>query len=136
MQHLLVSAGVVKDSSGRLLICRRSGALSGLWEFPGGKCEPGETPAECLARELDEELELKVLVGEELTRIIQCDASREIELVFLEASVPDGTALVLHVHEAAEWTAPEHLSNYPFCPGDARFVKWLQMKTDSNDSMI
>ena len=55
MEIIEVAAGVVRRADGRVLICRRTGRLEGLWEFPGGKLEPGETPAQCLQRELMEE---------------------------------------------------------------------------------
>ena len=55
MEIIEVAAGVVRRADGRVLICRRTGRLEGLWEFPGGKLEPGETPAQCLERELMEE---------------------------------------------------------------------------------
>ena len=62
MEIIEVAAGVVRRADGRVLICRRTGRLEGLWEFPGGKLEPGETPAQCLQRELMEELELRCLL--------------------------------------------------------------------------
>ena len=65
MEIIEVAAGVVRRADGRVLICRRTGRLEGLWEFPGGKLEPGETPAQCLQRELMEELELRVHAGEQ-----------------------------------------------------------------------
>ncbi|WP_019833139.1 (deoxy)nucleoside triphosphate pyrophosphohydrolase [Sphingomonas sp. PR090111-T3T-6A] len=58
---LLVAAAALVDSDGRVLVQQRSsGALKGLWEFPGGKIEPGETPAAALIRELHEELGIDV----------------------------------------------------------------------------
>src|ERR1700760_4223386 len=58
---LIVAAAALVDGDGRVLVQQRAhGALAGLWEFPGGKLEPGETPEVCLVRELDEELGISV----------------------------------------------------------------------------
>ena len=66
LPHYQVAAAVIRDDQGRLLIAQRplDGLLGGLWEFPGGKCEAGESLRDCLRRELREELAIDVAVGE------------------------------------------------------------------------
>ena len=88
MQTIEVAAGVVRDKTGRVLICRRKGALDGLWEFPGGKREPGESFADCLRRELLEELDLAVEPGETLSEVVRQEDGRVIRLVFVAAAAP------------------------------------------------
>lgn len=117
-----VSAGVVRNADGRVLLCRRQGALDGLWEFPGGKRESGESFAECLRRELMEELELPVTVGETLAEVTRTDGGREIKLVFLSAEINGDTKPCLHVHGKAEWVEVSRLGEYALCPGDRVFV--------------
>ncbi|MBU4240664.1 MAG: NUDIX domain-containing protein, partial [Actinobacteria bacterium] len=65
-----VTAAII-ERDGVVLIARRppSGRHPGSWEFPGGKVEPGESPRECLAREMEEEVEIAVVVGEELATV-------------------------------------------------------------------
>lgn len=123
MIKIEVAAGVIRDASGRLLICRRKGALDGLWEFPGGKREAGESFADCLKRELMEELDLPVSVGEALGEVVRVEGDREIRLVFLLAS-PECTqcAPSLHVHGKSAWVRVDELDGYPFCPADQAFL--------------
>lgn len=85
MEIIEVAAGVVRRADGRVLICRRTGRLEGLWEFPGGKLESGETPAQCLERELMEELELPVTAGETLGEVKREEGGRMIRLIFVAA---------------------------------------------------
>ena len=118
-----VAAGVVKNAEGRILICRRKGDLEGLWEFPGGKREKGETFQQCLERELVEELELKVEAGGTLGSVLRRDGDRTIWLVFVSGTVKDGCELALHVHGKAAWVLPEEMEQYEFCPADASFLK-------------
>ena len=68
MPPLSVAIAIILSNDGNVLICQRGqgGSFAGLWEFPGGKFEPGETPADCLRRELREELDIEVEVMDEL----------------------------------------------------------------------
>lgn len=118
-----VAAGVVKNAEGRILICRRKGELEGLWEFPGGKREKGETFQRCLERELMEELDLPVEAGETLGSVVRTENDRTIWLVFVSAKLKSGAALSLHVHGKAAWIRPEDWKQYPFCPADRAFLE-------------
>ena len=117
-----VAAGVVRNAEGRLLICRRTGALDGLWEFPGGKREKGETFQQCLERELMEELELKVHAGETLGSVLRREGDRTIWLVFVSAKLKESAELVLHDHGKAAWVLPDEMAQYKFCPADQSFL--------------
>lgn len=117
-----VAAGVVKNADGRILICRRKGELEGLWEFPGGKREKGETFQQCLERELMEELELPVKAGDSLGSVLRSDNGKDIWLVFVSAEVNGDVPLHLHVHGDAAWVLPEEMKNYTFCPADQAFL--------------
>ena len=117
-----VAAGVVKNADGRILICRRKGELEGLWEFPGGKREKGETFQQCLERELMEELELPVKAGDSLGSVLRSDNGKDIWLVFVSAEVNGDVPLHLHVHGDAAWVLPQEMKNYTFCPADQAFL--------------
>ena len=81
---IVVTAAVIERDGGFLVTRRQTGVhLEGYWEFPGGKCEPGETYAACLARELREELDVGVTVGEELFATTHAYPDRAVELHFL-----------------------------------------------------
>ena len=117
-----VAAGVVTNAQGRMLICRRKGELDGLWEFPGGKREKGETFQQCLERELMEELELAVEAGETLGSVLRREGEKTIWLVFVSAKLKESTELVLHDHGKAAWVLPDEMAQYEFCPADQSFL--------------
>ncbi len=121
-----VAAGVVFHG-GRVLLSRRRAAdhLGGLWEFPGGKLEPGEGAAECLRRELREELAIEVTVEEELLSLEHAYPERRVRLHFLRCRWTGGVPRALGC-QAFAWVRPEELDRYPFPPADARLLALLQ----------
>jgi 8-oxo-dGTP diphosphatase len=109
---------------GRYLVGRRPAAKrhGGLWEFPGGKVEPGETDAEAMARELREELAVAVTsLGAEC--FVRHDAGSPYEIVFIEVAIA-GAPQALE-HEAIGWFTPAELRSMPLAPSDAAFAETL-----------
>ena len=116
-----VSAGVVFDREGRILICQRGEGRNNahLWEFPGGKREDGESPEDCLVRELMEELSLPVTV-----RGVRCTGeSQGILFHFIDAETD--AQPVPTEHEAVKFVRPRELLAYPFCPADTLVARQL-----------
>ncbi len=115
-----VAAGVLVDAKGRVLLCRRGyGAQKGLWEFPGGKREPGESFAACLEREIYEELGMRIVCERELLRMRYAYPERTIDFCFLLARA-NGQTLALSEHTAALWLDFEEIGAQPLCPADAK----------------
>ncbi len=122
MRTVLVAAGVVVEGDRVLLSRRKQGThLSGLWEFPGGKVEPGEDPREALRRELEEELGIDVTVGEivDVTFHRYEDADKAVLLLFFEATRKPGSPdpKPLDVAEV-RWAAAGELDPAAFPPAD------------------
>lgn len=110
----------------RYLVCQRPAHKrhGGLWEFPGGKCEPGESDAETISRELAEELGVVVRrVGAELFAI--ADHGSPFLIAFLSIDI-EGEPACLE-HSALHWDAPEPLLRLALAPSDRRFVEHLLM---------
>jgi 8-oxo-dGTP diphosphatase len=120
---VIVVAAVIRDDRGHVLLTRRpAGAhMGGLWEFPGGKVEAGESPTQALARELDEELAIEAVVGRPLTF---AEPGLSIVLLFYEATVARGTPTPVEDQEMA-WVEPSRLVDYPTPPADAELVARL-----------
>lgn len=113
-----VSAGIIVQA-GQVLLCqRRDGAgVIGLWEFPGGKREAGETAETCLARECREELDVSLRVGA-VFRVLDWPGTRPLRFIFLWATIAQGTPRRI-VHDDIQWVCPQKLSQYALCPADA-----------------
>jgi 8-oxo-dGTP diphosphatase len=118
----VVGAALVRD--GRVLACRRTSPphLAGLWEFPGGKVDPGETDQEALVRELDEELGLVAAVGERIGPDLLIGDTGVLR-VYLAAA--DGEPQLLD-HDAHRWLAADELDDVPWIPVDAPVVDALR----------
>jgi len=125
---VLVTAGIIwKD--GRVLLCRRPAGkrMAGYWEFPGGKLEPRETPAEGLKRELREELGISALVASELARVSHEYDFGRVELIALQ--VPEFSGAVTPVeHEEIAWVLPSELDTYKLAPADLPIAEILKLQ--------
>ena len=117
----VTAAVLVAD--GRLLIAQRPAhdALAGLWELPGGKVESGETPEQCLARELKEELGISAVVSECVGRSIYKYDHGSIELLAYRTSWTGG-ALAPTFHSRVLFVEPGELRNYNFAPADVPLI--------------
>ena len=111
--------GAVIVRGGEVLCARRAGTghLAGLWEFPGGKIEPGESPQAALVREVDEELQCQVVVGDMLTSTTHQYAVGAVTLTTyycrLVAGTPEPTE-----HAEVRWVAPADLGTLEWAPAD------------------
>ena len=123
---LHVVAGVITDSEGRILLARRAEGreLAGLWEFPGGKVEPGETPEAALARELEEELGLDVDVGAPLIDVPQQTPTRRLRLDVRRIATWRGTPTG-YEGQALAWVPPEQLASHDMPAPDRPVVAAL-----------
>jgi mutator protein MutT len=116
-----VAAGIVLRGERVLVARRRAGShLGGLWEFPGGKIEPGETPADALRRELAEELLVRVRVGPCWGMLHHRYPERDVRLHFLFAWIARGEPRAVAADEV-RWASPAELAELPF-PGADRPV--------------
>ncbi|MDD1794273.1 (deoxy)nucleoside triphosphate pyrophosphohydrolase [Enterovibrio makurazakiensis] len=123
---VLVVAGVITDGE-RVLITQRHGVEgeAGLWEFPGGKVEAGETDQEALVRELVEELAINVEVGEFLVETLHHYPTKSILLRSYRCLAVAGE-FTLHCHQAMAWVSPAELDRYSFSGADLPLVSYLQ----------
>jgi len=126
-QNLIeVSAGLV-FRDGKLLITQRhaDAHLGGLWEFPGGKREPGESFEECLVRELREELNIEVEAGEILESLTHDYPEKSVRLEFFQCRWIRGEPQTLGCADL-RWIGRAELDDYPFPAADARLLKRLK----------
>ena len=123
-QHIVVTAAIVERDDGFLVTRRPDGAhLGGHWEFPGGKCEPGETLAECLLREMLEELGVAVIVCDEEFATTHAYADRDVELHFFRCELRGEPRACLG--QEIRWVARGDLPTLPFPPADAELIARL-----------
>jgi mutator protein MutT len=122
---LIEVVAAVIERDGRILITRRpeGSHLAGLWEFPGGKRRPGETPEEALRREIIEELGAAVSVGASIDTVEWEYPGRRMRLSFYRCSLT-GEPRALEGQELA-WALPEELRRYDFPPADAVLIARL-----------
>jgi len=118
---IVAAAVIIRD--GRVLLTRRGEGqhLAGMWEFPGGKLEAGESPEEALLRECQEECGIEVEVAEILEVTHHWYPEKEVLLLFYRCELRAGEVRHLQVADHA-WVAPRDLDDYPLPPADERVV--------------
>jgi 8-oxo-dGTP diphosphatase len=121
-----VAAALIRDTTGRYLITqRRHGShLAGLWEFPGGKLESGESPERALRRELREELGASFGVGKLVETVRWEYPDRTVVLHFYDCHVESG-AIEPREGQAMTWVEPQRLHAYDFPPADRALIQRL-----------
>lgn len=130
MKTIRVVAAVIKavNEAGEPMIFatqRGYGEFKGGWEFPGGKIEDGETPQEALKREIMEELDTEIKVGE-LLEIIEYDyPTFHLSMDCFWAEIVSGD-LILKEHEAAKWLTMESLDSVDWLPADVRLIETIK----------
>jgi 8-oxo-dGTP diphosphatase len=140
-QPIAVVAAVI-ERDGRILICqrRRGDHFELMWEFPGGKVQPAETPEEALLRELREELGVSAAVGPEIyrTRHRYTQLDRELELIFYSARLGPEPLENL-AFEQVVWAERASLPSYDFLPADRELVERLargNLKSQARNSKL
>jgi 8-oxo-dGTP diphosphatase len=126
VRDVTVVAAVIRDARGRVLLTRRPAEshMGGLWEFPGGKLENGESPAEALVRELREELAVEIAVAKPMTFAVHEEPGLRILLLFFAARIDDGVPRA-HEGQTLVWVPVADLQTYPTPPADAELVRLL-----------
>lgn len=111
----------------RFLICRRPAhkARGLLWEFVGGKVEPGETKQQALIRECREELAVTVDVGEQFMELTHVYPDLTVHLTLFHASITEGTPQLLE-HSEIRWIPASEIDDYEFCPADEEILRRLK----------
>ena len=118
-----VVAAVICNEDNKILIAQRNLKKSqgGLWEFPGGKIEPGETREHAIVREIKEEMNIEIEVEKYLAEKVFEYPEKTINLIALKCKIINGK-ITLNEHEDAKWINKNELTNYNFAPAD-RFIK-------------
>jgi 8-oxo-dGTP diphosphatase len=127
MNQLHVAAGILRDSSGRILITERlcDGPFDGLWEFPGGKIADGESSSQALVRELAEELGIEVATSQPFMELHHEYPDRIVDIEFFLVKNWSGTPAGLE-GQGLRWVLPSDLNPDILLPADVPVLEALQ----------
>jgi mutator protein MutT len=130
LDDLVIVAAAIVERDGRFLLTRRLKGthLEGTWEFPGGKCDPGETLEACLARELHEELAVQARVHEALLVTRHSYPERAVELHFFLTSIQGDPAPQLG--QEMRWASRDELATLTFPDADRELIEFLIARPD------
>ena len=127
MKTIRVVAAVIRKGNRIFATQRGYGEFKDGWEFPGGKIEPGETPQEALVREIREELETEIRVGDLIDTIEYDYPAFHLSMDCFWCEVVEGS-LELKEHEAAKWLDRESLYTVDWLPADVGLVERIREK--------
>ncbi|WP_297609557.1 (deoxy)nucleoside triphosphate pyrophosphohydrolase [uncultured Sutterella sp.] len=134
MKRIEVCAAILHHE-GRILATQRGyGDFKDGWEFPGGKMEPGETPEDCIVREIKEELNVDI-VPEELLLTVECDyPAFHLTMHCFWSSIAADEQVELLEHEAAKWLLPSELDAVQWLPADLEVVECLKKRLKPSEA--
>ena len=130
--NIIRVTAAILEKDGKILIAKRETGddlFAGLWEFPGGKIEEGETPEQCMARELKEELEIEVEVGELITSNKHKYPHGMFELLAYRVKHISGK-IILNDHDEIKWVTIDEMTNFEFPPADTPIINYLKYSND------
>lgn len=132
MKKVKVVGAVIVNKDNHVLCALRSQSMSlpGLWEFPGGKIEPGEEPKDALVRELQEELNCTVVVGDKVTSVDFEYPAVFVNLTTYYATIVDGTPCALE-HEKLVWLEAQDIPQLEWAPADQPTVEIITSAKNS-----
>lgn len=123
MRHLHVACAII-ERGGKVLAAQRSAVMSLplKWEFPGGKIETGETPEECLTRELHEELGVSVRIGTPLSPATHSYPDFTVTLYPFTCRMGDDVSITMHEHHALQWIEPHRMTELDWAAADMPII--------------
>ena len=132
-----VAAALIRDEN-RFMICQRPAHKTRglLWEFVGGKLEPGETGKDALRRECMEELGVVVEVGDVFMDVIHEYPDMKVHLTLFNSAIAEGEPKLLE-HDDIKWITPEEIPSYEFCPADDGILDLIRIRAkEEKDSTL
>lgn len=125
---LEVTAAIIVQGDS-FLICKRPVGKhhAGLWEFPGGKTEPGESEEACIIREIREELDVNIKVTGKVCDVVSEGRDKTVHLHFFRAEIVSGSIKALE-HSELRFIMPEETGKYEFCPADTLMLAKTDMR--------
>ena len=126
MRRKIRVVGAMIEEGGRYLITQRppKATLPLLWEFPGGRVEPGETDQAALARELSEEMGIVVEVGDRVIHVEHAYEAYDIDFCVYRCRLVAGAPRHMRIHDH-RWVRPDELDRYEFPPADEKSIALL-----------